>query len=194
MTIARNSKFRSRYASIEVLDKRAYSPSGRLFLVKRLYKSRKDHVISGVAGGMAEYFEVDPTLVRLAWVLVAFSGVGVLAYIIAALIIPESPYTTAPGPHTTREGGEVPAEGQGTAPATPSEGGVLEWPKDGHRDEPRPRSMVSDPRTFGLILVLLGALLMVRRIIPGVVLNNLWPIALILLGAYLVSQATRGGR
>ncbi|MDP2859096.1 MAG: PspC domain-containing protein [Bacillota bacterium] len=162
--------------------------------MKRLYKSRKERVIWGVAGGMAEYFEVDPTLVRLAWVLVAFSGVGVLAYIVASLVIPEAPYTTAPGPHTAREGGEAPAEGQGTAPAAPTEGAVLEWPKDEHRDEPRPKSMASDSRTFGLILVLLGAVLMVRRVIPGVVLNNLWPVALILLGAYLVSQATRGVR
>jgi len=162
--------------------------------VKRLYKSRKERVIWGVAGGMAEYFEVDPTLVRLAWVLVAFSGVGVLAYIVASLIIPEAPYETAPGSRTTRESGEVPVAGQGTVPTAPAEGGVLEWPKDGRRDEPRPKSMVSDPRTFGLILVLLGAVLMVRRVIPSFVLNNLWPVALILLGAYLVSQATRGVR
>jgi phage shock protein PspC (stress-responsive transcriptional regulator) len=155
--------------------------------MKRLYKSRKERVISGVAGGMAEYFEVDPTLVRLAWVLVAFSGVGVLAYIVAALIIPDAPYTTAPGAH----GGEAPV--QGTTPTTPPEG-ALEWPKDEQRDQPRPKSIASDPRTFGLILVLLGALLMVRRVIPGAVLNNIWPIALILLGAYLVSQAAKGGR
>lgn len=150
-------------------------------------------MIAGVAGGMAEYFEVDPTLVRLAWILVAFSGAGVVAYIIAALILPDAPYTTAPGERATREGGEVPVEGPGPS-AAPLEGGVLESPEGVHHEESRPKSIANDPRTFGLILVLLGAVLMVRRVIPSFVLNNLWPVALILLGAYLVSQATRGGR
>ncbi len=160
--------------------------------MKRLYKSRKERVIAGVAGGMAEYFEVDPTLMRLAWILVAFSGAGVVAYIIAALILPDAPYTTAPGESHSKEGGQMPVE-PGTS-ATPSEGSLLESPVGEHHEEPRPKGIASDPRTFGLILVLLGALLMVRRIIPSFVLNNLWPVALILLGAYLVSQATRGGR
>ena len=59
---------------------------------KRLFRSRTDKKIAGVCGGLAEYFGIDPTLVRLAWVLVAaFAGAGILAYIIAALIIPENP-------------------------------------------------------------------------------------------------------
>ena len=57
---------------------------------KRLYKSRENRMVGGVCGGIAEYFNVDPTLVRLAWVvLAALFGSGILAYIIAAIIIPE---------------------------------------------------------------------------------------------------------
>lgn len=55
---------------------------------KKLYRSRKNSMICGVCGGVAEYLNIDPTIVRLLWVIVAFSGVGVLAYIIAAIIIP----------------------------------------------------------------------------------------------------------
>lgn len=55
----------------------------------RLCKSR-NRMIAGVCGGIAEYFSIDPTLIRLAWVLFcALGGSGVLAYIIAAIIIPE---------------------------------------------------------------------------------------------------------
>jgi phage shock protein C len=58
---------------------------------KRLYRSRSDVVISGVCGGIAEHFDLDPSMVRLGWVLLsvftAFSGV--LVYIVAALIIPQ---------------------------------------------------------------------------------------------------------
>lgn len=58
---------------------------------KRLYRSRQERVIAGVCGGIAEYFDVDPTIIRLAWAiftLVSF-GAGILAYLIAWLIVPE---------------------------------------------------------------------------------------------------------
>ena len=59
---------------------------------KRLYKSNNNKMIDGVCGGIAEYFDVDPTVVRLAWVLFcALGGSGVVAYIIAAIIIPRAP-------------------------------------------------------------------------------------------------------
>ena len=56
---------------------------------KRLYKSNVNYKICGVCGGIAEYFDVDPTLIRLAWVVLScLGGCGVLAYLIAAVIIP----------------------------------------------------------------------------------------------------------
>ena len=57
---------------------------------KRLYKSYVNSMVCGVCGGIAEYFNVDPTLVRLLWVLItcASFGTGIIAYIIAAIIIP----------------------------------------------------------------------------------------------------------
>ncbi len=56
---------------------------------RRLYKSNVNKMLCGVCGGLAEYFGIDPTLVRLAWVLFcALGGSGILAYIIAAIIIP----------------------------------------------------------------------------------------------------------
>jgi len=61
--------------------------------VKRLYRSKKDKVIAGVCGGIAEYLEVDPVVVRLIWAIVTLlsMGLGILAYIIAWIIIPEEP-------------------------------------------------------------------------------------------------------
>ncbi len=57
---------------------------------KRLHRSNENKVIAGVCGGIAEYFDMDPTLIRLAWILFcALGGSGMLAYIIAAIIIPE---------------------------------------------------------------------------------------------------------
>lgn len=59
---------------------------------KKLYKSRDNRMISGVCAGIAEYFNMDPTIIRLAWVLFSLlGGDGVLGYIIAAIVIPEYP-------------------------------------------------------------------------------------------------------
>ena len=55
---------------------------------KKLYKSNQNKMIDGVCGGIAEYFGIDPTVVRLLWVLFSLmGGSGILAYIIAAIII-----------------------------------------------------------------------------------------------------------
>ncbi len=57
--------------------------------MKRLYKIEEGKMISGVCGGVAEYFNIDPSLVRIGWVLVGLAGgAGILAYIIAAVILP----------------------------------------------------------------------------------------------------------
>lgn len=57
---------------------------------KKLYRSRKDRMICGVCGGIGEYFNVDATLIRLGMVLLACTGSGILAYFIAAIIIPDN--------------------------------------------------------------------------------------------------------
>ena len=59
---------------------------------KRLYRNESEKMIAGVCSGIAEYFDIDPTLIRLAWVLFcALGGSGIFAYIIAAIIIPQKP-------------------------------------------------------------------------------------------------------
>jgi phage shock protein PspC (stress-responsive transcriptional regulator) len=59
---------------------------------KKLYKSRIDKKISGVCGGVAEYFGFDSTLVRLAYaVAVIFGGTGLLLYVVCAIVMPENP-------------------------------------------------------------------------------------------------------
>lgn len=60
---------------------------------KKLYRSKRDVMVCGVCGGIAEYFDIDPTIVRLiAVVLILGWGSGLLAYLIAVLIIPKNPY------------------------------------------------------------------------------------------------------
>ena len=60
--------------------------------IKRLYRSGENRILAGVCGGLGEYFERDPVLIRLLWVLFSLAyGTGILAYIIAWIIIPKNP-------------------------------------------------------------------------------------------------------
>lgn len=61
--------------------------------IKRLYRSRDDRMLSGVCAGLAEYFEIDPTVVRLAFTAAFFLGMGsiLVVYIIMLLVVPEAP-------------------------------------------------------------------------------------------------------
>jgi len=61
--------------------------------VKRLYRSGKNRIIAGICGGLGEYFDTDPTIVRLVWIILTLIslGVGILAYLIAWLIISKNP-------------------------------------------------------------------------------------------------------
>ena len=58
---------------------------------KRLYRSSTKYMLAGVCGGIAEYFNIDPTLIRLAWIILTCMGfgTGIIAYIIAAIVIPK---------------------------------------------------------------------------------------------------------
>lgn len=59
---------------------------------KKLYKLDEGKMLDGVCGGIAEYFDIDPTLVRVVWAIVsAFGGGGIIAYIVCALVMPRKP-------------------------------------------------------------------------------------------------------
>lgn len=58
---------------------------------RKLYRSRENRMICGVCGGIAEYFNIDATLIRLVLAIFGFTGTGIFVYIVAAIIIPDAP-------------------------------------------------------------------------------------------------------
>lgn len=58
---------------------------------RKLYRSNTDRMLCGVCGGIGEYLNIDPTLIRLIWAVLACSGTGILVYILVAVIIPQEP-------------------------------------------------------------------------------------------------------
>lgn len=84
--------------------------------MKELKRSRTDRMVAGVCGGIGEYLDIDPNVIRLIWVIVTVFtvGVGVLAYLLAWLIIPEeTPPATSAGATGTASGSSMPS-GAGT--------------------------------------------------------------------------------
>jgi len=140
-------------------------------MATRLYRSSTNKVIAGVCGGLGEYFDVDPTLMRLIAVVAAFAsgGIVVLAYLLGWIIIPQ-PFPGAP------VGGE-------TEPSEPVR------PSEPHR----PRSD-SKWRTYlpGLILVGLGAILLMREYFYWFSFGDIWPILLVLIGLVLIFRNRKG--
>jgi phage shock protein C len=69
---------------------------------KRLYRARKERMIGGVCGGLGAYFGIDPTLIRLLFIIgLLMGGPGVLAYLILLIVVPEEPLATISEPPTT---------------------------------------------------------------------------------------------
>ncbi len=63
-------------------------------MAKRLYRNKQDKMIAGVCSGLGDYFDIDPTIIRLAWIVFAFlAGGGVIAYLIGMIVIPYGPDT-----------------------------------------------------------------------------------------------------
>jgi len=145
---------------------------------ERLYRSRTDRMLFGVAGGMAEWLDIDPAIVRLVWaLLILAAGVGLLLYIVAAIVIPEAPLGAGMQPPDAGTPGVA-----GTA-------GVA---------GPAPRAMRrgsgGGAMIFGLILIVLGAWFLLRRYIPDIDMSWVMPGALIVIGLVLVMTALARSR
>lgn len=134
---------------------------------RRLYRCRHDRRIAGVAGGLAEYFDLDPTLVRIVWFVSIFFGlVTLVIYVGMALIVPLEPLTAE---EVAAHPGVLPPSGHRHAASGPSR-----WP------------------TFlGIALILFGTLALLDVTIPTVSWRLLWPVFIAGMGAVLIAGSLR---
>ncbi|MFH2069517.1 MAG: PspC domain-containing protein [Candidatus Omnitrophota bacterium] len=131
---------------------------------KRLYRSPTERRIAGICGGLAEYFNVDPVLVRVIFVvLFLLSGIGLLAYIILWLVLP------------------VRKKEEGTVEViTP--GGREEVVSEPSKTEESVRVMKKHNLFGGIILLGLGVIFLAENFLPVCRLNRFWPLLLIIVG------------
>jgi phage shock protein C len=154
-------------------------------MAKKLYRSRTDSMIGGVCGGLAEYFDIDPAIVRLAAVLLVFAGgAAIIAYIIAWIIIPQKPFALEEkAPAKAEQGGA-------SSPAEEKLGKVTEKIDQKlealHRDEPGKGKL-----WVGVVLLVLGVIFLLHniRIWSWFDFDRLWPIALIIIGIVVLSKS-----
>lgn len=139
-------------------------------MAKTLYRSKINKMLGGVCGGIAEYFDIDPTIVRLIWLAtVLFGGTGVLLYIIAWIIIPENPYQNV------------------------NNGNKIENPGENHQNqlqnndaEGEKKSQQNNAFLGGLILIFIGVIFLINKFIPWFNWSLIWPIFLILIGIAII--------
>ena len=137
---------------------------------RRLYRCRENRMLAGVAGGLAEYTGLDPSLVRLLWVVsVFFWGAGILLYIAMAIIVPLEPLTPeAAAAHAA----EVAAGGGSSHVHREGSGRVVTF--------------------LGVVLLLIGSVALIDAYLPGwASWRQLWPLLFLGAGGFLVVTSMR---
>ncbi|MGY4687993.1 phage-shock protein [Petrotoga mexicana DSM 14811] len=143
--------------------------------MRKLYRSRENKILAGVCGGLGEYFEIDPVIIRLLWIVLSLVwGFGVILYIIAIFIIP-------PQPQGNRYSDEHLEETPGT-----------EHHHISHNLEDEDRKVVIG--LFALLFIVIGLIILVSIITPSTFffrnfIKIVISILLIGIGAYLISKS-----
>ena len=145
--------------------------------VHRLYKSRDDRLLFGVAGGLSEYFDIDPVLVRVGWVLltIATGGIGLLVYVVMAIVTPDGrrvTSTSASGDNDTVDASDV-----------------LDEP-DSERRSSR-RQTTRNILAFGLIGFGVIFLLHNLGVFGSIRWDIVWPVAIVALGLTILIPSIR---
>ncbi len=162
---------------------------------KKLFRSNKDKMLGGVAGGLAEYFSIDPTLVRIIFVVSLFAGgAGILAYIILWIVVPEEPFAFAAsnaGTGNTQQTESTP----GTGDTTGTGSGSAEEDKAQPDYQQYYRAMAEQKHkrssVFGVILVAVGLLFLLDNFIPRIHFGDFWPLLLVAVGVGLLLNARK---
>ncbi len=148
-------------------------------MADRLYRSTAERMLAGVAGGLAQRFDTDPSIVRVIWAVSVFltGGVTLLIYIVMAVVVPEAPEGYAW--RADGSGGDGP-DGGGSTFGSPARS--------------RDRGGNGAGLIFGLVLIGVGVIFLIRELLPAIDLSLSWPILALVLGIALVVLSIRPRR
>ena len=170
---------------------------------KKLYRSRIDRMIAGVCGGLAKYFDIDPTIVRVLFVVSIFiGGGGILAYIILWIVVPEEQIIfQSAGQDTQTHQSNFNSEESNSntnqeSSKFDSSNFSAEINKKVNEATNEINKIVDEARNNkkvfgGTILILLGILFLLDNMFPRFDFGDYWPIILIALGVGIIIKASR---
>lgn len=154
-------------------------------MAKKLYRSTLDKMIGGVAGGLAEYFDIDATLVRVLFVVVVFlGGGGIIAYIILWIVVPQKPYELPKNSFSQSQPESGSASNFSANESKPdsfsmsNSGSVSSMPQSNNKQI-----------WVAIILMVIGGLLLLDNIFPRFDFDHFWPVILIGIGIGLLLKA-----
>jgi len=149
---------------------------------KRLYRSAKSKVFGGVAGGIADYFDIDPIIIRLLFVIIAFAGGGgAIVYLILWIALPLEPIT----PFTMNMGSGEPFNAANPGDQSTSDYNTGTSSPFNIPVKPENRNSLIG----GIVLISLGVIFLANRLIPNIDFGDLWPLVLVVLGGVLIATS-----
>lgn len=145
---------------------------------RTLFRSRTDSVISGVSGGLGKYFDIDPVIFRILFVVLTFLAAGgLIAYIILWIVMPEEPYS-----HFQKD-------------TNINDSNSMENENTDYRNRPYYNKPKNDGGlVVGIILIALGGLFLIDRLVPRIDFGDLWPVMLIVVGIIIIVSQVRPKR
>jgi len=160
--------------------------------MKTLYRSRNHKVIAGVAGGIGDYFEIDPVFIRVLFIITLFTGgVGIIAYIVLWIIAPKEPFEFNYNKQFENNKSSKPDSDIGTGSINeqnPDSSNVAEnFGTHSFSSKLENLENKNKVRIFGgILLIVLGLILLMDNIIPEFDFTYVWSIILILIGSYII--------
>lgn len=146
-------------------------------MTRKLYRSTKDRMLGGVAGGLGEYFEIDSTLIRILFVITVFlGGTGLLAYILLWIVVPEAPYFQA-NPQNNMTEGNLPSPG--------SNEDIENYLK--FQEEKKNKRIIFG----GIVLVIIGMIFLADNFMPRFSVTDLIPLLIVAAGIGILINATK---
>lgn len=141
---------------------------------ERLFRSRKYRILGGVAGGLAEYFKIDPVITRILFIAFTLThGIGVVVYVILWIIVPDEPIEKMLNDLGRKREGESETKFPDLEELKP------------------PVQSTKSGLIFGIIITALGVIFLLSNLLPFLDFDNILPIIFIIAGAFLIWNSTR---
>lgn len=152
---------------------------------KRFYRSNTSTYIGGVCGGIADYFNIDPVLVRIIFILFfLYGGAGVLIYLILWIVTPKAPIDYSKFYNTSGAGGNPVSDDNKTNPVD----------FESVKDNAKSGSKRNGALIGGIILVATGTLFLLDNIIKTFSFHDFWPVILVILGVAVIFSSVNNNK